>query len=93
MSALLGLHHCIVRHLPADLPRTLEIMVDWRVLTFTSLLSVVTGIVFGLLPFLQSRRITPNDSLKEGGRGIATNQSRLRSALLSWDKWRLRWFS
>ena len=42
-------------------------MIDWRVLTFTSLLSVLTGIIFGLLPFLQSRRISPIDSLKQGG--------------------------
>ena len=72
----------LVRHLPADLPRTSEIVVDWRVLTFTSLLSVLTGIIFGLLPFLQSRRISPMDSLKQGGRGIATDQSGLRSALI-----------
>jgi len=72
----------LIHHLPADLPRTSEIMVDWRVLTFTSLLSVSTGIVFGLLPFLQSRRITPNDCLKQGGRGIATSQFGLRSALI-----------
>jgi predicted permease len=72
----------LVRHLPADLPRTSEIMVDWRVLTFTSLLSVLTGIIFGLLPFLQSRRISPIDSLKQGGRSIATDQSGLRSALI-----------
>jgi predicted permease len=72
----------LVRHLPADLPRTSEIMVDWRVLIFASLLSVFTGIVFGLLPFLQSRRISPNDSLKQGGRSIATDQSKLRGALV-----------
>ncbi|MGC2404227.1 MAG: ABC transporter permease, partial [Acidobacteriaceae bacterium] len=72
----------LVRHLPADLPRTSEIMVDWRVLTFAGLLSVSTGIVFGLLPFLQSRRISPNDSMKQGGRGMATDQSGRRSALI-----------
>jgi predicted permease len=72
----------LVLHLPADLPRTSEIMIDWRVLTFTSLLSVLTGIIFGLLPFLQSRWISPIDSLKQGGRGIATDQSGLRSALI-----------
>ena len=72
----------LAHHLPADVPRTSEIIVDWRVLTFTSLLSVLTGIVFGLLPFFQSRRISPNDSLKQGGRGVATDQSRIRSALI-----------
>jgi putative ABC transport system permease protein len=72
----------LVRHLPANLPRTSEIMIDWRVLAFTSLLSVLTGIIFGLLPFLQSSQINPIDSLKQGGRGIATDQSGLRSALI-----------
>ena len=72
----------VVRYLPADLPRASEIAVDGRVLAFTSLLSFFTGILFGLLPLLQSRRLSASDSLKEGGRTIVTGQSRLRSALI-----------
>ncbi len=72
----------LVHHLPTDLPRTSEISVDGRVLAFTSLISLITGIVFGLVPLFQSRRISANDSLKQSGRGVATGQSRLRSALI-----------
>jgi putative ABC transport system permease protein len=72
----------IVRHLPADLPRVAEIAVDWRVLLFTSLLSILTGILFGLVPLRQSRRVSANDSLKGGGRTATADQSRMRSVLI-----------
>jgi len=72
----------LVRHLPADLPRASEIAVDGRVLIFTSLISLITGIAFGLVPLFHSQGISANDSLKESGRGMATGQSRLRSALI-----------
>jgi predicted permease len=72
----------IVHHLPADLPRTSEIVVDWRVLLFTSLLTLSTGVLFGMVPLHQSRRVSANDSLKQGGRAVAGDQSKLRSALI-----------
>ena len=72
----------VVQHLPADLPRASEIAVDWRVLTFTSLLSILTGIVFGLVPLHQSRRVGANDSLKQGGRSVVSDRSRIRSPLI-----------
>jgi putative ABC transport system permease protein len=72
----------LVHHLPTDLPRTSEIAVDGRVLAFTSLISLITGIVFGMVPLFQSRRVSANDSLKQSGRGVAQGQSRLRSALI-----------
>jgi predicted permease len=72
----------VVHYLPADLPRASEIAVDGRVLVFTSLISLFTGILFGLLPLLQSKQVNANDSLKQNGRGMATGQSRLRSALI-----------
>jgi putative ABC transport system permease protein len=72
----------VVHHLPADLPRASEIAVDWRVLTFTGVLSILTGVVFGLVPLLQSRRVSANDSLKQGGRSAVSDQSRMRSPLI-----------
>lgn len=72
----------LVHQLPADLPRTSEIAVDGRVLGFTSVISLITGIVFGLVPLFQARRVSANDSLKQSGRGFAMGQSRLRSALI-----------
>jgi putative ABC transport system permease protein len=73
----------MVNHLPADLPHTSEIAVDWRVLGFTSLISLVTGILVGLDPLFQSRRIgSSSETLKQSGRGIAGGQSVLRNGLI-----------
>jgi putative ABC transport system permease protein len=88
LGGLLGLSFAylgmpaMVRHLPADLPRTSEIAVDGRVLAFTGLISLATGILFGVLPLFQSQRISPDDSLKQSGRGTVAAQSGLRSALI-----------
>jgi putative ABC transport system permease protein len=73
----------LVRHLPPGLPRTAEITVDWRVLTFTCVLSVLTGVVFGLVPLHQTRRVSAMDSLKRGGQSVALDHSRLRSTLVA----------
>jgi putative ABC transport system permease protein len=67
----------LIRYLPADLPRASEITIDGRVLAFTCLLSLLTGVLFGLAPLLPTR-----DSLRQSGRGVTTGQSRLRSALI-----------
>jgi len=72
----------VVRHLPPDLPRASEIAVDWRVLAFTSVLALITGIVFGLVPLLQTWRADAADSLKHSGRGVTAGQSWLRGALI-----------
>jgi putative ABC transport system permease protein len=71
-----------VHYLPADLHRSSEIAVDGRVLVFTSLICVFTGILSGLLPLLQSKQVNANDSLKQNNRGMASGQSRLRSAII-----------
>jgi putative ABC transport system permease protein len=64
-------------------PRVAETHMDFRVLAFTLLVSLATGILFGLAPAFSSRHVT-HDSLKEGGRsgtaGIASQ--RLRGALV-----------
>jgi putative ABC transport system permease protein len=66
---------------PANLPRLEEIRVDWRVLVFTFGLSLLTGIVFGLVPAWTASRRGINDSLKDGGRSATLGgaQQRLRS--------------
>ncbi len=68
--------------LPADTPRLAEVHMDWRVLAFTSGLTILTGFIFGLAPALQSSRAVLADSLNSAGRGTSISVSqRLRSLL------------
>ena len=56
---------------------------DTSILAFSFGLSLLTGLVFGLAPALQSSRLDLNEALKEGGRQMATGAShRLRSAMV-----------
>ena len=61
----------LVRFTPesAMLPRTAEIVVDGRVLAVTALLTLATGIFFGLAPALEASRSDLNTGLKSGSRG------------------------
>ena len=59
---------------PANLPRLDEISVDSRALTFGLLASLVTAIVFGLLPALQGSRIDLSNALREEGRGASASK-------------------
>jgi len=49
---------------PRDIPRLDQIGIDGRVLAFTLAVSLVTGLIFGLAPALQSSKSDPNESLR-----------------------------
>ena len=63
-----------------SIPRVKEIKLDVWVLCFSLVVSVVTGLLFGLLPALQASKPNLNDTLKEGSRsssgGIRSNRTR-----------------
>ncbi len=63
---------------PANLPRLQEIGVDARVLGFTFGLSLLTGIIFGLLPAWTATRSGLNEALKESGRRATAGGARQR---------------
>jgi predicted permease len=69
---------------PDALPRIEEIAVDGRVLAFTSLIAIITGILFGLIPALRSAGSPVGESLKEGSRLATSGRSarRLHGALV-----------
>jgi putative ABC transport system permease protein len=70
--------------LSADtIPRVREISINPRVAGFTLLISVLTGVLFGLAPALQVSRPDLTDALKESGRTTAgLRRNRLRSVLV-----------
>jgi putative ABC transport system permease protein len=67
---------------PEDLPRVRDVALDGRVLGFTLLVTLMTGIIFGLAPALQASRPNLNETLKEGGRGTTGGHHRVRSSLV-----------
>jgi hypothetical protein len=58
-----------------SIPRLADVGIDARVLLFTLLLSVFSGILFGLAPALRVSRIDLNTTLKDAGRGSAGTSS------------------
>jgi putative ABC transport system permease protein len=67
---------------PETVPRAEEIGIDFPVLLFTILVSVVTGIMFGLLPAIRMSRTDISGSLKDSGRAISGPRTRMQSALV-----------
>jgi putative ABC transport system permease protein len=53
------------------LPRSQEIRIDSRVLLFTLLVSILTSVIFGLIPSLQSGKTDVQEALKEGGNTLS----------------------
>jgi predicted permease len=74
----------LVKLEPNDVPRLDQTKLDITVLLFTLGVSLLTGLLFGLLPAWQSARHDLHASLKEGGRSIAgTGRDRMRKGLLA----------
>ena len=69
----------LVAFAPGNIPRLQEITIDPRVLAFTFGISLLTGLVFGLVPALQSSRPDLNDALKEGARGSSSGNRVVRN--------------
>ena len=74
----------LVALLPADFPRAEDIHVSAPVLAFTLLMTIATGLIFGLAPAFQAASADPKEGLQKGGRTTigSGRQSRLRDALV-----------
>lgn len=70
--------------LSGEIPHSEKIGIDGAVLAFTIVVSLVTGIIFGLAPAIQVSRSSLSESLKEGGRGSTGGRRshRARSGLV-----------
>jgi putative ABC transport system permease protein len=67
---------------PIEIPLTLELHVDWRVLVFSMIVSVITGVLFGLVPALQATKPDLNSALKDAASQSGVRRSLLRSGLV-----------
>ena len=68
--------------LATNVPRSEEIALDSHVLFYTLGISVLTGIVFGLIPALKTLRPDTHETLKEGGRGSSGARHRAQSVFI-----------
>jgi putative ABC transport system permease protein len=69
-----------------SLPRTVNVKIDATVLAFTLLISLATGILFGLAPAFRTIQLNLIDSLKDGARGAeGTLRNRTRSVLVIFE--------
>jgi predicted permease len=66
----------VLTAVPDTLPRSQEIGLDPYVLLFTLLVSILTGVLFGLAPAFHSSKVNPQESLKEGARGTGGGRHR-----------------
>ncbi len=62
-----------------DIPRAMQVGLDWRVVAFTFVVSLLTGAIFGLVPALHSSNTQLTETLKEGGRGSVEGARRNRA--------------
>ena len=69
---------------PPDLPRLSNVSLDGRALVFTAAVTLLTGVVFGLVPALQTSRPNLNETMKDAGRGSTEGGQRklIRSTLV-----------
>jgi putative ABC transport system permease protein len=74
----------LARMHPENLPQLGSVGIDWRVLTFTLLVSLATSLLFGLAPAFMGTRLNLVDALKQGGRSGMSGRSsqRVRSLLV-----------
>jgi predicted permease len=59
-----------------------EVRVDYRVFAFTLSVSILTGLVFGLIPALAAARLDLNATLKAGARSVAAGRNWMRQTLV-----------
>jgi predicted permease len=84
LATVLLLKNVIVSLAPADIPRLNEVEISAGVLIFAFVISIVTGVAFGLLPAFQAARADQVENLREGGRGsgIGRRHTRLSRMLV-----------
>src|SRR5262249_55179441 len=78
LFSVLFLKDVILSLAPADLPRLNEVGISPGVLAFAFLLSLATGVLFGLVPAFQAARADQLENLREGSRGAGASKRHTR---------------
>jgi predicted permease len=84
IATAFGTLQLILHFVPPSLPRLSEVNIDWVVLVFALLISLLTGLLFGLAPALHAARSTLSSGMREGagGSGYSVKTGRLRDSLI-----------
>ena len=84
IALAMSLLRVLVRLVPSDLPRLGEVSVDGKVLAFATIVSLLTGLLFGVLPAWRISQVDPSTALRDGTRTATTGRSqhRLHNALV-----------
>jgi predicted permease len=74
----------LLQVIPRNLPRLTEVNLDWRVLLFALLMSLLTGLIFGLAPAVHATRSNLLPGIRESSRGsgASVNTGRFRDVLV-----------
>jgi predicted permease len=75
--------HGAISLVSGSLPRAQEVLLDWRVLLFTFVISIVSGILFGLAPAIRTIRPSVQEALKESGRGFSGGRHRAQGLFVA----------
>ena len=73
----------LLKAIPAALPRLGEVSLDSKVLLFTLVLSVITGVIFGLAPAVKATRTNLQEVMKQSGRGSSGFRHRLQGTFVA----------
>ena len=72
----------LLRLIPETLPRLNDTSISWSVLIFAVIVSILSGVIFGLAPALQAGRLNLNHALNQDGRGSTGSGERARTRRL-----------
>jgi predicted permease len=78
LVTVLLLKNAIVALAPSDIPRLSEVDVSGGVLLFAFAISIITGVLFGLVPALQAANADQVENLRDGGRGSGVGKRHAR---------------
>jgi putative ABC transport system permease protein len=67
---------------PSEIPRMQTVKVDIYALGFALAVTLLAGLIFGILPAFRAAQVNPHESLKQGGRGASAASRRIFAALV-----------